>query len=135
MILVDSSVIVAYADTRDENHEKATKVIEEIERGIHGSPVITDHIFGEVVTVALIKSKDLKRTVKLGKKLLSATEFIIIDELLFERAWELFEGQKDIKFSFTDCTTLAVSEMRGISRVATFDKDFRDVPNITVVGT
>ena len=66
MILLDSSLIVAYSNEADENHEKALKIVKDLERGKYGTPAITDYIFDEIVTVMLVKTKNLKKVLELG---------------------------------------------------------------------
>jgi len=105
--------------------------MEEVEKGVYGTPLITDYIFDEVVTVALVRTRNLKRVVELGEKLLGSTELMRLDELLFSLAWKLFKEEGGVKFSFTDCTTLAVARARGVVNIATFDIDFKGAPSIT----
>jgi predicted nucleic acid-binding protein len=45
----------------------------------------------------------------------------------FEEAWEFFKAQKETKFSFTDCTTIAMMRRKDISNMATFNKAFRKI--------
>jgi len=42
MIFLDSSLMVAYSNEADENHEKALKIARDLDRGRYGTPVITD---------------------------------------------------------------------------------------------
>ena len=133
MILLDSSLIVAYSNEADENHAKALKVVKDIDRGNHGTPVITDYIFDEVVTVMLAKTRDLARAIDLGEKLLNANLLLKIDEELFRLSWKIFGEQGRTIFSFADCTSVAVSRTNGISTIATFDEDFLEVKALKVV--
>ena len=59
---------------------------------------------------------------------------IHIDEVFFEETWQIFKAQKEIKLSFTDCSSIASMQQLGIKYIATFDKAFADVPNITVIN-
>ena len=61
MILLDTSLIVAYANTADQNHGRAVEVMKAVAEGVYGTPVITDYVFNEVVTVTLIKAKSLAK--------------------------------------------------------------------------
>ena len=72
MILLDSSLIVAYSNEADENHEKALKIVREMEKGRYGTLIITDYIFDEVVTVMLVKTKNLEKVSELGEALLNS---------------------------------------------------------------
>jgi predicted nucleic acid-binding protein len=62
MILLDSSFIMAYSNEADVNHAKALSIIKDIERDKHGTPIITDYVFDEVVTVMLMKTKKLGKS-------------------------------------------------------------------------
>jgi predicted nucleic acid-binding protein len=134
MILLDSSLIVAYSNEADENHTKALRVMEDIDRGRYGSPIITDFVFDEVMTVMLFKTKDLSRTAELGETLLSANLLFKVDGELFNLAWKTFKEQRGPNLSFTDCTSIAVCRENGIPNIATFDEDFRRFGQLRVVG-
>ncbi|MEM2913691.1 MAG: PIN domain-containing protein [Candidatus Bathyarchaeia archaeon] len=134
MILLDSSLIVAYSNEADENHAKALQIVEDLERGKYGTLVITDYIFDEVVTVMLVKTKNLEKVLELGETLLNSTLLFRINEDLFNQAWRLFKEQGKPKFSFTDCTSIAVCRANGISNIATFDEDFLKLGEYKIIG-
>jgi len=134
VILLDSSLIIAYSNESDQNHTKAKKVIEDVANEKYGPPVITDYLFDEIVTVMLLRTKSLAQAKKLGDTLLGATHLVRIDGELFETAWEIFKQQRKNIFSFTDCTTIAVCKANGISNVATFDEDFAELDNVSAIG-
>jgi len=134
MILLDSSLVVAYSNEADENHAKALQLMEDIDRGKYGSPAITDYIFDEVMTVMLFKTKNLNRSVELGETLLGANLLFRVDEDLFNLAWKTFKEQREPSLSFTDCTTIVVCRANGITNIATFDEDFRRLKQFEVVG-
>ncbi|MBS7612124.1 type II toxin-antitoxin system VapC family toxin [Candidatus Bathyarchaeota archaeon] len=134
MILLDSTLIVAYSNEADENHAKALQVVKDLDRGRYGTPVITDYIFDEVVTVMLIRTKSVEKVFELGETLLNSTLLLRIDEHMFSLAWSIFKEQKKPTFSFTDCTNIAVCRVNGISNIATFDEDFQKLEGYTIVG-
>ena len=134
MILLDSSLIVAYSNEADQNHAKAVQIVREISKGKYGTPVITDYIFDEVVTVMLFKTKNLMKVMELGETLLDATLLFRVEEGSFNLAWKIFKKQREPIFSFTDCTSIAVCRMNGISKIATFDRDFEELKEFNVVG-
>ena len=43
---------------------------------------------------------------------------------MFELAWKLFQTYEDKKLSFTDCTSFAIMEKKGIDKAFSFDEDF-----------
>jgi len=127
MILLDSSLIVAYLNKVDVNHAKALRIVEDVEGGRYGGSVITDYIFDETITVMLFKMKDVGRVAELGGKLLSANLMVRIDEDSFDLAWRIFREQERPVFSFTDCSSIAACRVNGISNIATFDRAFNIV--------
>jgi len=134
MILLDSSLIVAYSNEADENHEKALKIVKDLERGKYGTPAITDYIFDEIVTVMLVKTKNLKKVLELGEALLNSTLLFRVDEEIFHSAWNIFKEQRKPRFSFTDCTTIATCKVNGIRNIATFDQDFKMLKAFTIIS-
>ena len=131
MIILDTSFIVSYFNTRDQNHPKAVKLMKEIREPL----CLTDYIFGEVVTVSLIRLKSLDRAAKIGAMLLKSLKIIDVEKTIFDKAWNLFCKQKATILSFTDCTTVSVMQESDIEKIATFDGDFGKVRGIEVIGT
>ena len=56
MIFIDSSVFIAYANTKDFHHEKAVEIFGNVAEGVYGKALFSDYIFTEVVTVMLLKT-------------------------------------------------------------------------------
>ena|SRR3989338_2928021 len=133
MIFLDTSFLVSVEVETDQNHQKATEIMGEIISGRFGDLFISDYIFDETVTVTFGKSRELKKAVLVGENLRKSAEMLKVDEKNLEEAWAMFKGQKDSRFSFTDCTTLSVMKRERIKNIATFDSDFRDVKEINVI--
>lgn len=134
MILLDSSFIVAYLNEADENHSKAIRVADDLDKGKYGTPVMTDYIFDEVITVMLMKVKNIAKASEVGEALLNSTLLLRIDEHIFDLAWSMFKKQDKPRFSFTDCTTIAICKVNGITKIATFDKEFQNLKEYTIIG-
>lgn len=132
MILIDTSVLVAYHNKKDVHHKRATEIIKKAVDGMYGEVYITDYIFDECATVLFARLGDLAETVKAGTEI-KEVERIVIEYEIFEEAWHLFQHQKQTKFSFTDCSTLAIINAYGITHLATFDTDFKETEGITCV--
>lgn len=131
-ILIDSSVLIGYYHSKDHFHEKAGRIMERIDDGEYGEAVVTDYIFDESVTVVDARARNKRLAVGLGDHLKSsAIKLVNVSEEIFGAAWEKFKRSENL--SFTDCTSLAVCEARGIQFVATFDKAFRKREEIRVV--
>ncbi len=134
MIFLDSSFLVAVEVETDQNHQKAITIRDDLIKGNFGKPFISDYIFDETITVTFGKTKDLKKATFVGEQLITASKIIKVDEKIFWDAWKRFKGQKRTRFSFTDCTILAIMAERNIAYIATFDKEFKNVPWIKVIG-
>jgi predicted nucleic acid-binding protein len=92
----------------DENHAKAEQVVDDLAKEKYGTPITTDYVFDEVVTVMLARTKSLARAIRLGEPLLEATQLVRIDDGLFDATWMIFKQQRKNRFSVTDCTSIAV---------------------------
>src|SRR3989338_3485370 len=113
-ILMDASVFCAYANLKDVHHSHSKQIIEDVVSGKYGDAVITDYIFDEIVTVVARKVHK-EKAVQIGKFLLSSEVILTrINALVFEKAWELFNGAANL--SFTDCTCVAFMQIFGIDK-------------------
>ena len=134
MIILDTSFVVSYKIEDDTNHRKAVELMKEIAEGKYGEVIISDYIFDEAVTVILVRSKSLSLAVETGNDLRKYANIDKIGNDILDSAWEVFSGQKDTKFSFTDCTILSMMERKKIVHIATFDAEFRKMKSIIVVS-
>jgi predicted nucleic acid-binding protein len=134
LIFLDSSAIIAYKNADDINHKKAVAIFQKLSAGDYGIGVISEFVFSEVTTVlALRKSMDAAKEV--GNILLEAREIEIMKASeVFERSWEIFSNQENTGLSFVDASNLVCMEMRGIKKIATFDKDFLGMSEVEVVS-
>ncbi len=129
MIILDTSFIVSYFNTRDQNHPQAVKLMKKI----HEPLCMTDYIFSEVVTVSLIRLKSLDWASKIGEVLLKSMKMIDVEKTSFDNAWSLFCKQKETVLSFTDCTTVSIMQENDIEKIATFDEDFGKINGIEII--
>ena len=103
-----------------------------ISSGYYGQVQITDFIFDETVTYIAAK-QGLEKAVKVGKMLLERIDIVQVDAENFNNSWNIFEKQHDSHLSFTDCTNVATMKAFGITRIATFDHDFKSVSDISII--
>ena len=103
-----------------------------ISSGYYGHVQITDFIFDETVTYIAAK-QGLEKAVKVGKMLLDRIEIVQVDAENFNSSWNIFEKQHDSHLSFTDCTNVATMKAFGITRIATFDQDFKSISDISII--
>lgn len=133
MIVLDSSFIIAYHNTRDVHHMTAKPAMEEIISGKWGRPLLLEYVFLEVVTVLLAR-RGLTVASNVASILLQAHEldFVPCSELFLDTL-EIFRGQVNTALSFTDAAIVALARRQDIGVIATFDRDFRQVEGVTVV--
>lgn len=132
MIILDTSFLVSFYNTRDCNHIKAVNIMKEIISERYGRAGITDFIFGECATILLMRTKSLKETAEIGEKI-KALESFEADKETLNLAWNIFKNQKNTQLSFTDCSIIATMKQENIVNIATFDKDFLKIKGIDVI--
>ncbi len=133
MILLDTSFLVGALNTRDAHHDQAHGVMGQIEDGRWGPAILPEYVFTETVTV-LAARRDQRMAGCEGRRLLhnEALAFLPCGPY-FSDAWHRFRRQGTSRFSFVDAALLAVATERGVEHIATFDRDFLDVPGLEVV--
>ena len=132
-IFVDSSFVIALFNKDDDFHQKAQKIITQLEKD---TPIfITSNIaLAEAINVifriggsgvasqfySLIKNSSLKT--------------FTINEQIFSKALKFLLNQKVKRgLNFFDCLHLATTEILKIRKILTFDKDFKNT-GFEVVG-
>ncbi len=134
MILLDTSLLISFEVQKDTNHERALNLMQEIVRGKHGTPFLSDYIFDETITVTLVRSRNLRQAIQVGEALTRSFQLLRVDDSIFESAWERFKAQTRTKLSFTDCSNITLMLRNGIREIATFDKEYSKVAGIAVVS-
>ncbi|HEU4371173.1 MAG TPA: PIN domain-containing protein [Methylomirabilota bacterium] len=133
MIVLDSSLLVAYHNRRDVHHAAAAVTMERLVGGEWGSALLLEYVFLEVVTV-LIARRGRDVAVRVATVLLEAREVELVPSSdMFLDVVETFRAQRHGRLSFTDAAIVTVARRRDARFVATFDRDFRQVEALTVV--
>ncbi|MFQ5915889.1 MAG: type II toxin-antitoxin system VapC family toxin [Nitrospinota bacterium] len=126
-VFVDTSAWVALYYKRDQYHEEAANIWKGM---IRKNPQLytTDYVFDETVTL-LRKRAGYYPSKVAGDSILKSphVEIIFIGKDMMLKAWEVYEKYKDHDLSFTDCTSIAVMNVRGIKNVFGFDSHFGKV--------
>jgi uncharacterized protein len=133
MIMLDSSFLIAYHNTKDKYHKRASELMPKIASGEYGNVNITEYIFDETATYLAAK-QSLNKAVTVGGYLLGATELIGIAREDFDIAWNIFKSQRNTRLSFTDCTIIVVMRAHAITKLASFDMNFKSFDDIKVVS-
>jgi predicted nucleic acid-binding protein len=133
LIVLDSSFLVAYHNSRDTHHEAAADVMARFLDGEWGRGLLLEYVFLEVVTV-LIARRGPRVASEVADVLLGAREleFVPCSELFIE-AVETFRRQKQTRLSFVDATIVNVARDRTDGRVATFDGELANVRGIQAI--
>lgn len=122
MILLDSSVIVAYHHAGDAHHRRACRALEAVFEGRWGPPLVPELVVSEILTVVLARA-GIEDASEAGRHLLEADDLEIVPCTRYmHEAFEVFRRQRGRKLSFTDCTIVAIARTEGIRHVATFDR-------------
>jgi len=125
MILVDSSVFIALADARDQWHDASKNLT----RYLDGEEiVISDLIVAEVVTVVGSRAGG-KEGMQVFHYFLDNCEIMYGDESLIQHAMKIFL-QYDGVLSLSDAFSVLIMNMRGITKIISFDSDFDKVRGI-----
>ncbi|MEX0806510.1 MAG: PIN domain-containing protein [Candidatus Binatia bacterium] len=133
MIVLDSSFLIAYHNTRDVHHAAAEPTMEEIVSGKWGQAMLLEYVFLEVVTV-LLSRRGIAVASNVASIILHAREleFVPCSDLFLD-AFETFRNQHDTKLSFTDSAIVTAVRRETDGVVATFDREFDRVAGITIV--
>lgn len=135
MIVLDSSFLVAYHNTRDVHHGAAARLMGRLLAGEWGRSLLLEYVFLEVVTV-LVSRRGLRAANEVATRLLEArdVDFVPCSDLFLE-ALQVFRSQTENRLSFADAAIVAVARQHRPGLVATFDADFRGLEGVTVVPT
>jgi len=133
LIVLDSSVLIAWHNDRDAHHKAATSTMGKVAAGKWGEALLPEYVFLETVTVVAAR-RGLSAAGEVARVILGArdVEFVPCSPY-FGRALDVFRTQRGTELSFADSAIVAIARDRGAAHVATFDDDFRAVRGLAVV--
>jgi uncharacterized protein len=132
-IFVDTGIFVALHNADDNLHSKSKDLFKRALKGEFGRIYTSEYVIDEAVTTAFMRTKRHDIAVELGKYIIDSPRIskVWVGEDSFKQAWEKFRLMKDKGLSFTDCTSIALMEMRSIKQIMSFDSGFEGlVPRI-----
>jgi predicted nucleic acid-binding protein len=133
VIVVDSSFLVAYHNTRDVHHEASVGAMGRLVAGEWGRPLLLEYVVLEVATVLLAR-RDLETAARVSTALLEARELEFVPcSNIFLDTLETFRLQGERGWSFTDAAIVTVARASEDAHVATFDGGFQGVAGVLVV--
>jgi predicted nucleic acid-binding protein len=124
-VFVDTSAWWALFDASDGCHPRAKSAFSDL-LADDAELTTTDYVLDEVVTGLLGRAGHaiaLRAGRGIRESHLTTVSFVGRD--LFEDAWNIFERHDRMRWSLTDCTSIALMRSRRISKVFGFDDDFR----------
>lgn len=133
MVVLDSSFLIAYHNSRDVHHTAAAEAMPKLVAGEWGGALLLEYVFLEVVTVLLAR-RGLDIATRVARVLLEAreVEFVPCSEFFLDSV-DTFRRQTQGTLSFADAAIVTAAGLRGTRFVATFNGDFRSIPSISVV--
>lgn len=133
MIVLDSSFLIAYHNTRDVHHAAAARIMIQLLGGKWGQGQLLEYVFLETLTV-LKARRDVALAESVGRTLLNAAEIDFIPcSPIFSDAFEFFRKDRSHNLSFVDAAIVSVASRNPPGFVATFDTDFSGLRGISVV--
>lgn len=133
MIVVDSSFLVAFHNTRDVHHQAAAAVMKRLVAGEWGVALLPEYVFLEVVTVIAAR-RDPPAAIAVAETLLRAREVEFVPcSAYFLATVDTFRRVAAMGLSFVDAAIVTIARNRGAPHVATFDGDFAKVDAMTLV--
>lgn len=132
-VVLDSSFLIAYHNTRDAHHGAAARVMVQVVAGKFGRALLLEYVFVEVVTVLLAR-RGHDVAISVGMTLLRSAEvdFIPCSDLFLD-ALQTFTAQPSGTLSFADAAIATVARRHPPGYIATFDEDFRGLPGVSVI--
>ena len=126
-LFVDTGAWIALNNTKDNHHKNAVNANRDfLDSGYFY--VTSDYVLDETYTL-LRSDVGHKRAVEFGNEMTGLQKkgkinIVHINQVVHEKAWEIFEKYSDKDFSFTDCTSFIVMELLRINEAFSFDKHF-----------
>ncbi len=126
-LFIDTGGWVALNNKKDKHYKDAVKANRDfLDSGFFY--VTSDFILNETYTL-LRFDVGHKRAVEFGYEIKDLQKnrkihVFPINQVVLDKAWEIFEKYSDKDFSFTDCTSFAIMEMLKINNAFSFDKHF-----------
>jgi uncharacterized protein len=125
-VFIDSGIFVALRNAEDVNHQRSKELMIAALKGNWGRIYTSDYIIDEAITTALARTRRHEIAVDVGSYIIGSPRFIkiAIDNEIFNEAWIKFRTFEDKGLSFTDCTSLALTQKQGIKKILSFDCGF-----------
>lgn len=124
-IFVDTSALIALGNKKDSFHQEAIQVRNQL-KSQNRNFITTNAIFlefGNAFSGIYLKplAISLIKAIKMSQK----WESLLIDELIFERAFTLYQKMNDKEWGLVDCSSIIIAKERGITEIFSTDRHFK----------
>ncbi len=131
LILVDTGVIAAFYNNRDEHHSRSLMLLNNLRQGEYGTGILTDYVLDETVTLLYVRSKKTDIALQAGKVIITEQlgKFFPMTYNLIHQTWDKYQKLINKGLSFTDCSLLVVAEYLECDDIMSFAKEFDGLIN------
>ena len=124
-IFVDTSALIALGNKKDSFHQQAIQIKDRLQKQ-NKKFITTNGILLEFGNAfSRIELKPVAISVINAIKMSQKWECILIDELLFNRAFTLYQKMNDKEWGLVDCSSIVVARERKIIEVFSTDRHFK----------
>ena len=124
-IFVDTSALIALGNKKDSFHQQAIQIKDRLQKQ-NKKFITTNGILLEFGNAfSRIELKPVAISVINAIKMSQKWECILIDELLFNRAFTLYQKMNDKEWGLVDCSSIVVARERNIIEVFSTDRHFK----------
>jgi predicted nucleic acid-binding protein len=131
LILVDTGVIAAFYNSRDEHHSRALVLLNDLRQGKYGTRILTDYVLDETVTLLYVRSKQAGIALQAGEVIITEKlgKFLPMTFDLIKKTWDMYQKLISKGLSFTDISLLVVAEYLECNDILSFTKEFEGLIN------
>jgi len=131
LILVDTGVIAAFYNSRDDHHSRSLVLLNNLRQGVYGTGILTDYILDETVTLLFTRYKKADVALQAGEVIITEKlgKFLPMTFDLIKKTWDKYQKLISKGLSFTDCSLLTVAEYLECNDILSFDKEFDGLIN------
>ena len=125
-VFVDTGAWVSIAMKRDGRHKSAVQQLQDFQK--QSITLITsDYILDEVLTLVRMRTTH-DNAKQIGQSILRSPVVRLkrINEMIWQKAWKIFQRYGDKMWSFTDCTSFALMDQMNLVHAFSFDHNFRE---------
>lgn len=129
-VFIDTGVFYAHHDRDASRHETATTAMQTLVSGQYGELYTSEYVYDETVTLIRTRTGWFDDAKVVGDRIRGTDPYpgtitvLHVSKALFERIIETFERYSDHSLSFTDASTVALTEHHDVDHILSFDDDF-----------